>query len=83
VNRVTAEHRRLSRQCAAILARLEQGPATNRDLAGLSLKYTSRISDLRKAGYQVAVTDHDRGSGRTVYALIPQTERAAHQVGLF
>jgi hypothetical protein len=77
------ERPRLSRQCAAILARLEQGPATNRDLAGLSLKYTSRISDLRKAGYQVAVTDHDRGSGRTVYALIPQTERPAQQVSLF
>jgi hypothetical protein len=77
------ERPRLSRQCAAILARLEQGPATNRDLAGLSLKYTSRISDLRKAGYQVAVTDRDHGSGRTVYALIPQTERPAQQVSLF
>jgi hypothetical protein len=77
------EVKRLSTQNAQILARLTRGPATNKELSGLSLKYTSRISDLRKAGYQVAVTDHDRGSGRTVYALIPQTERPAQQVSLF
>lgn len=38
---------RLTGQNAAILARLRQGPATNRELAEISLKYTSRISDVR------------------------------------
>jgi hypothetical protein len=63
------EARRLSGQCAAILARLHQGPATNRELAGLSLKYTSRLSDLRAAGYDVRVVERDYASGRTVYRL--------------
>jgi hypothetical protein len=64
-----AEARRLSGQCAAILARLHQGPATNRELAQLSLKYTSRLSDLRSAGYDVRVVERDYASGRTVYQL--------------
>jgi uncharacterized protein YmfQ (DUF2313 family) len=63
------EARRLSGQCAAILQRLHQGPATNRELAGLSLKYTSRLSDLRAAGYDVRVVERDYASGRTVYRL--------------
>jgi hypothetical protein len=63
------ELRRLSGQCAAILARLHQGPASNFDLAQISLKYTSRISDIRKAGYDVRVVERDYASGRTVYRL--------------
>jgi hypothetical protein len=35
----------------------------------LSLKYTSRISDLRHAGYDVRVVERDYASGRTVYRL--------------
>ena len=48
-----ADRPRLSRQCALILERLRQGPATNAELAGTSLKYTSRVSDLRRAGYAI------------------------------
>lgn len=48
-----ADKPRLVGQNAAILARLRQGPATNAELAKISLKYTSRISDLRAAGYDV------------------------------
>jgi hypothetical protein len=51
---------RLTGQNAAILERLRRGPATNAELCGLSLKYTSRISDLRAAGYDI---DCQRGSG--------------------
>ena len=55
---------RLTGQNAAILARLERGPATNSELAKLSLKYTSRISDLRVAlarkGFAIV---YDRGEG--------------------
>lgn len=58
---------RLSAQCRTILARLLRGPATNTELAGIALKYTSRISDLRKAGY--TVTNRRQSGGVTVYEL--------------
>ena len=58
---------RLRGQNAAILARLRYGPATNAQLAGLSLKYTARISDLRAAGYTV-VCDRQPG-GVCIYRL--------------
>ena len=67
---VPAEERpRLSGQNAAILARLQRGPASNTDLAAIALKYTSRISDLRDAGYEVSVVSRDRATGLVVYAL--------------
>lgn len=50
---------RMSSQCKAILNRLQQGEATSLELSALSLKYTSRISDLRKAGYVIAATKTD------------------------
>lgn len=52
-----ADAPRLSRQNAAVLARLMRGPATNAELAGIALKYTSRVSDLRKAGFTVVEND--------------------------
>jgi guanylate kinase len=64
------EQRRLTGQSLRILERLRQGPATNRELAAISLKYTSRNSDLRKAGYDVQVIEHDRKTGLAVYALV-------------
>lgn len=63
------EQSRLSKQCYQILELLRQGPATNVQLAGIALKYTSRISDLRKAGYDVRVTSRNRTTGVTVYQL--------------
>lgn len=69
------ERQRLSRQCAAILARLQAVPVTNRELsADYSLKYTSRISELRQSGYNVQPVEHNRESGRVVYALLPPPE---------
>jgi len=38
---------RLTGQNERILARLREGPATNVELAAVSLKYTGRISDIR------------------------------------
>ena len=64
-----AERPRLAGQNLAILERLQCGPATNRALAKISLKYTSRISDLRAAGYDVRVVSADRKTGVTVYEL--------------
>jgi len=64
---VAADVPRLTGQNAAILARLQRGPATNRELAEISLKYTSRTSDLRAAGYRIACV---RGpGGLSVYTL--------------
>ena len=64
------EQRRLAGQNLAILQALQRGPCTNRQLAGLSLKYTSRISDLRRAGYDVKCIEHNRVTGFSRYALV-------------
>jgi hypothetical protein len=52
-----------------MLALLRQGRATNRELAGIALKYTGRVSELRQAGHNVVVVSRDRASGLTVYEL--------------
>lgn len=64
------EKPRLGGQNARILERLRKGPATNAELAAISLKYTARISDLRHAGYDVRVIHHDRTTGVAVYQLM-------------
>ena len=61
--------RRLSKQCAAILDRLQQGPATNSELARLALSYTRRLSDLREAGYTVDCYQRDEQTGLNWYRL--------------
>ena len=60
---------RLSAQCQRILERLRQGPATNRELARIALKYTSRISDLRAAGHRIDRLDYDPRTGECWYRL--------------
>ena len=52
-----ADVKRLTGQNAAVLSRLRAGPATNAELAAIALKYTSRVSDLRKAGFTVIEDD--------------------------
>lgn len=67
---VPAEARpRLSRQCRAIVDRLAQGPALNTELASIALKYTSRLSDIRKAGYEIRCTTIDARAGLYRYEL--------------
>ena len=61
---------RLSRQCRLILERLRTGPATNRELSGIALKYTGRLSELRQAGYDVRVIQRDHESGLNTYRLV-------------
>lgn len=73
--RGTEEEPRLSNQCAQILERLRQGHATNSELAGISLKYTGRISDLRQSGFDIQVIQRDRKSGVTVYELKAEPQR--------
>lgn len=74
---------RLSRQCQAILTRLEVGRASNRELSGIALKYTSRISDLRDHGWNVQMVEEDRASGLNWYALVPVSTAVPQQVELF
>lgn len=52
-----------------ILNRLKIGPATNVELAKISLKYTGRISDLRKVGYKI-ICNQTSNNGITEYHLI-------------
>ena len=63
------ERPRLSRQCREILERLQAGPMTNAELAGVALKYTSRLSDIRKAGYRIKCTLIDAKRGLYRYEL--------------
>lgn len=65
-----SDRKRLSAQAQAILDRLEQGTATNVELAAIALKYTGRISDLRAAGYEIQCSK--REAGMTVYRLVPK-----------
>ena len=64
---VPADARRLTGQNAAILRRLRQGMASSLQLAGISLKYTSRISDLRKHGFKIVC--ERTHSGQNLYKL--------------
>lgn len=58
---------RLSGQNLQIIERLRRGPATNAELAAIGLKYTSRVSDCRRAGYRINCEKRD--GGLTVYSL--------------
>jgi hypothetical protein len=60
---------RLSRQCAAIYARLQRGPATNSELSQLALSYTRRLSDLRAHGIGVECFQRDDTTGLNWYRL--------------
>lgn len=63
------ERPRLGNQCRLILDRLRCGRASNIELAAIALKYTSRVSDLRKAGYDVRCVARDHATGLTFYEL--------------
>jgi len=65
------ERARLASQCARILELLRLGRATNVQLAAISLKYTSRISDLRKMGHYIHVVGKNPRNGVTWYELQP------------
>lgn len=66
---VAQQQKRLSGQNMEILARLQRGRATNQELSRLALKYSGRISDLRRAGIDIRLMEHDRRTGVATYAL--------------
>ena len=69
VDPIAVEGKRLSRQCQAILERLQAGRASNSELAGIALNYRARISDLRAVGHKVACVDRNRETGLAWYEL--------------
>lgn len=73
------ERTRLNRQCAAILAAFRADPyreQTTAQLAAIACKYTSRISDLRRAGHRIRIHYRDRNTGVNVYRYDGQGEAA-------
>ena len=62
------ERPRLRGQNATILATLQEGLKTNRELAEVALNYRARVSDLRAAGYTIEVSE-DKATGLNVYEL--------------
>jgi Helix-turn-helix domain len=72
-----AEKPRLRSQCKTILHWLKRGRVSNVLLAEISLKYTSRISDLRKAGHNVKCVAKNRSTGMSWYELLPPENKHA------
>ena len=59
---------RAETQCSKIHEMLKSGPCTNRQLSQVSMKYTSRISDLRKQGVNIPKPEN-LGGGLTEYRI--------------
>jgi hypothetical protein len=59
--------KRLSGQNRKILDMLNEGPVRLRDLVQVAAKYTSRISDLRKAG--CVIECQEQSDGNSIYLL--------------
>ncbi len=72
---------RLDSQCDRMLARLQKGAATNVELSAISLKYTSRVTDLRQLGHEIAC--EKRVGGLTVYRLVPKRDTPSVQLEMF
>ena len=66
----TAAAPRLSAQSAAILSLLRERPRSNAELSRVALKYTSRISDIRAAGYRVEAFNQNHVTGEAWYRLV-------------
>jgi hypothetical protein len=58
---VADDEQRLTGQNRTILYMLRQRPHTNDELSEIALKYSSRISDLRAAGYTITATRQKGG----------------------
>ena len=52
-----------------ILARLQRGPATNRDLNAIAFRYSARIAELRDEGHRITWTPVKGKPGLTLYRL--------------
>ncbi len=76
------EGNRLKAQCDKILEYLTMKAfVTNTELAQIALKYTGRISDLRKRGYVIKCV-LNRDTGVSVYRLVGK-DQGPEQTSLF
>lgn len=64
-------------QCDRILARLQRGPATNRDLNEIAFRYSARIAELRDRGHVIEWEPVKGHPGLTRYRLVAGQEAAA------
>lgn len=64
-----AERPRLSNQCRQILTALQAGDRSNRELAGITHRFSARIYDLRKHGYTIREVHKDTTTGLRIYRL--------------
>lgn len=62
------DRQRHEAQTDRILAKLQRGPCSNRDLAEIALSYTRRIKDLREQGYEIHL--ERLGGGLNFYHLL-------------
>ena len=70
-NVAQAAKKRLSGQNRKILDLLMQGQATGRQIQAIGMKYTSRISDLRKAGCVIDCLERPDGNSLYTLAYVP------------
>jgi len=61
---------RLTGQRLKIVERLQAGQATNVELSQIAMRFTARIYELRKCGYDIRIVRQDRDSGLVWYELI-------------
>ena len=66
--------RRVSRQALQILDRLREGPVGVTELRDIACQYNARIFELRRAGYRVVNTSHDKATGESWYQLLGATD---------
>ena len=52
-----------------ILARLQRGPATNRELNAIAFRYSARIAELRDGGHAIVWRAVKDRPGLTIYRL--------------
>lgn len=60
---------RITGQRKKILDRLTQGPVSNIELAAICFRYSARIHELRKLGYDIETYREDKSSGTCFYRL--------------
>lgn len=73
-----AEAPRLSGQCKVILDMLRRGRVSNYQMSKVSIKHTSRVSDLRAAGHDIRVVERNAVTGVNWYALFENGVEVQH-----
>ena len=68
---MTTPKRRKPTQRERILARLEAGPTTNRDLNNIAFRFGARILELRSDGYDIRCYPLKPAKGLYIYSIGP------------